>query len=446
MDPRDEVIDVDDAPAGALTTQPRANQIARQEFAGSSLSTTTGVTEALVAKARASVEAAMIAAKRWPRNMLDARDRVLRECRRPDFAAVAMYSVPRGAGRVEGLSIRFAEMALRSMGNMEATSETIYDDATSRVIRVRVVDYETNASVAVDFTVSKTKEVKELKRGQRPLGERTNNQGQRLFIVEATDDDVTTKQNAQVSKSMRTGILRLVPGDIQDEAKAIIRKTASDKTAKDPAAAQKRMLAAYASIGVKPSSIESWLGHTIETITQAELSELEGLFAAIREQETTWHEVLSAALAEREPASAKAPAPTPAASQASAAPAPRQSEPSVPPAEPQREATPARATRQSNGKGTAALKGALTSQPKPPATPKPDPAPASVPRPADDDEDPETEPAWMSERVPPPELPPDEPPPAPGNEYRTCPRCKSAVIEVPVSAPASATCYACSKS
>lgn len=335
MDPRDEVLDVDEAPpAGALTTQPRANQIARQDFSGSSLAVTSGATEALVAKARATVEAAVIAAKRWPRNMLDARDRVLRECRRPDFATVAMYSVPRGTGRVEGLSIRFAEMALRAMGNMEATSETIYDDSTSRVIRVRVVDYESNASVSADFTVSKTKEVKELRKGQRPIAERANSQGQRIFIVEATDDDVIVKQNAQVSKAMRTGILRLVPGDIQDEAKALIRKTASNKTAGDPAAAQKRMLGAYSSIGVKPSAIEFWLGHSLDTVTTAELDELEQMFAAIREHETTWDKELSAVLAERE---AEKPA-APAASKD----------------------TPAAGKARSTGKGTAALKNALT--------------------------------------------------------------------------------------
>lgn len=457
MDPRDEVIDIDGPPPGALTTQPRANQIARQDFGGSSLAATTGATEALVAKARASVEARVIAAKRWPRHMAEARQTIRTECQRHRFAQVAMYARPVGKKKdetgqwvdvlAEGLTIRAAEMMMRAMGNMEASSETIYDDATLRLVRVVVVDYETNATWQKDLSIPKTVERRQLKKGQRPLGERLNSYGDRVYIVEATEDEVNVREAAMVSKASRTGILRLVPGDLQDEAKELVMATRRKADAADPTAARNRVFDAFAAIGVRPTALEEYLGHPVDSMSPAEREQLLLVHSAIKEGETTWAEVLAERLASREDGAppAKA-APAPATTQQPAAPAPRQSEATAPPAEPQREA-PARRTT-SAGKGTAALKGALTANGKapaaPPPAPKPDPTPAptSVPRPPDDDddEDPEAEPGWMAR----PEVPPDEPPPRPGHEDRPCGKC-GAVIEVPKEAPAGQICYACSQ-
>lgn len=442
MDPRDEVIDIDEAPhAGALTTQPRANQIARQDFSGSSLAATTGATEALVAKARASVEARVIAAKRWPRHMAEARQTIRTECQRPAFAQVAMYARPVGKKQnertqqwedvyAEGLSIRAAEMMMRAMGNMEASSETIYDDATMRLVRVVVVDYETNATWQKDLSIPKTVERRKLKKGQRAIGERLNSYGDRVFIVEATEDEVAVREAALISKASRTGILRLVPGDLQDEAKAMIRSTIRKADAQDPAAARNRVFDAFAALGVRPTALEEYLGHPVDSMSPAEREHLLLLHGAIKEGETTWADALAERIAARE-AEREQPASRPTASpQAPAAPAPRASEPPAPQAEPPRDAAPPRAPRTSSGRGTTALKGALKQQPSTPPPPPTEP-PAG---------DPEEEPAWFRS----PELPPGTPPPAPGMEYRSCAGC-SAVIEIPVTDPPGAVCNACSQ-
>lgn len=291
----------DDAPPiGALTIPRGDNQIARQDFGGGSLATQNGAIEAMVAKSRAEVEAACIMAKRWPRNPDQVRQDLIAECKRPGFAAVAIYSLPRGEKKIEGLSIRFAEVAMRCSGNMEASSETIYDDATVRCIRVRVIDYEKNSTWKTDITVKKTVERKNLKRGQTPLEERVNSYGERVFIVEATDDDVRTKQNAEISKASRTGILRIIPGHLQDEARRVCKEVSSKADAADPAAARNKLFDAFGGIGVKPSALEEWLGHTTDTISPAELDDLRGLYAAIRDGETSWADAVKAALAERE--------------------------------------------------------------------------------------------------------------------------------------------------
>lgn len=405
-------------PAGALTTQRGNNQIARQDFQGGSLATQNGAIEAMVAKSRAEVEAACIMAKRWPRNTDQVRQDLIAECKRPGFAAVAIYSLPRGKKKIEGLSIRFAEVAMRCSGNMSASSETIYDDTSVRCIRVKVVDFERNSTWQTDITINKTVERKELRRGQKPLGERVNSYGERVFIVEATDDDVRTKQNAEISKASRTGILRIIPGHLQDEARRLCKDVASKADAADPAAARNKLFDAFGSIGVKPAALEQWLGHSTDTISPPELDDLRGLFAAIRDGETTWADALKEVAAEAEVKPAAKPATNGGPSTAPATVAPKGPPPGVPPipAEPikPRESAPPRA---SSGKGTAALKGALTSKPAPP------PAPAQ-------------------QMIPMSDLPPGTPPPADGAEYRFCGGCQD-TIEVPKTDPSGALCDSC---
>lgn len=421
---------------------PRTNQLARRDFSGTSLEVGNAATKALEAKARADIEARWIMALRRPRNLDDVRQDILAECRRPGFADVAIYSVPRGETRIEGLSIRFAEVAVRCMGNMQPDAVTIYDDETTRIVRVTVTDYETNVTWSKDITIKKTVERKYLKKGQRSHGERENSYGERVYVVDATDDDVNTKEAALVSKAARTLILRSIPGHIQDEAFNVCAKIAADKTAKDPDAARVAMLDSFAGLGVKPSEIEQYLGHTTERMAPVEVESLRRLFVSIRDGETSWADALGEAIAKAPKAKA---APAPAATSTSApaaAPAAQtapvaQAAPAT--AEPAATTQPAAAKAPAvprASKGTAALKDQIAKAPAAPAT-EPnafDKAAAEVR-------------AKDAERAaqPKPELPPDEPPPKAGYEDRACSKC-TAVMEVPIADPPGGQCYACSQS
>lgn len=369
---------------GAMVAQPRTGQVMRRDFSGDSLTQTNAITEAMVAAKRADVEARWIMAMRSPRNLDQARQDILAECRRPGFAEVAIYARPVGrkfneeTGQweeafVEGLSIRFAEVAVRCMRNISAETETVYDAETERRVRVSVCDLETNVLWRRDITISKTVERKKLKKNQRPLGERENSYGERVYIVRATDDEVNVKEAAEVSKASRTGILRVVPGHLQDEAMKLCKQIAADRDAKDPSAARNRMFDAFANVGVKPTDIEQWLGHSTDQISPTELEQLRKLFAAIADGEVTWADAMVDAEARRsskptetKPVEAK---PT-TTQQTAAAPAPTPAPaPPPPPAE-----------KKTGGKGAAAMKDKLKSQEKK------DEAKA---------DDPEAEPGWM---------------------------------------------------
>ena len=260
---------------------------------------------AIAAAAKAAIEARYILALKRPRDWDVVRSRLLKECGRPGFADAAIYKKPVGnkyneeTGRweksfVEGLSVRFAEAALRYMTNFYADATSIYDDAQKSIVRVTVMDLETNATVAIDVPVSKTVERSKLKDGQRPLAERMNSSGKRVFIVPATDDEVINKSNALVSKALRNGVLRLLPGDIADDCEEECRKVQLKRDAQDPEAAKKKLFDAFSSLGIMPDELKAYLGTSGATLEPKQLAELRAMYAAIRDGETTWRAIVDA--------------------------------------------------------------------------------------------------------------------------------------------------------
>jgi|SRR5580692_23136 hypothetical protein len=278
--------------------------IARTGFGETSVETKreTAAT-AVAAQAQAEVQARYIVAMQHPRDDDNVRIRLLKECSRPGFAQRAFFSVQRGSkpgrltgtpNRIEGLSVRFAEAAIRHMGNAMASTRSVYDDAEKRIVNVTVVDLETNSVHSKDIVVGKTVERRKLGQGQLALKTRTNTFGDTVYIVESTDDELLQKENALVSKTLRTEALRLLPADTLEECEQRIVATVKNEDAKDPDAARKALADGFASLNILPSDIKSYLGHDLAQCSPAQLTDLRGMFAAIREGETTWHEILAA--------------------------------------------------------------------------------------------------------------------------------------------------------
>lgn len=248
---------------------------------------------ATTAHAKAAVEARFKVALGRPRDLDLVREKVLKDCRRPRFAEAARYRRPVGGGKTaEGPSIRFAESALRNMGNLDVTTPTIYDDERKRIIQVVVTDLESNATLAKDVTVEKVVERKQLKQGQKPLGSRLNSYGDLVYLVTANESDLTTKEAALISKAMRTLVLRLVPADIVEEAMDRCIATQADADKKDPDAARKRLADAFAELGVSVAELKRYLGHELSQCSPAELADLRAVYAAVRDGETTWADVM----------------------------------------------------------------------------------------------------------------------------------------------------------
>lgn len=256
---------------------------------------------AVAEQAKAAVQARYIVALQRPRDMDDVRTRLLKECKRPGFAAVAKYSVPRGNKRVIGPSIRFAEAAVRCMTNILPESMVVYDNDAQRIVRVTVTDLEANVTYSEDIVIQKTVERKFLKDTDTPISSRTNSSGQTTYLVQATEDDLRNKQAAGVSKAIRGLALRLLPGDILEDAMQLVDVTMRDQHAKDPDADRKKMADAFAGLNINPSDLKAYLGCELSQASPADIMDLRRVYQAIRDGETSWREVVASKVVDAPP-------------------------------------------------------------------------------------------------------------------------------------------------
>jgi len=252
----------------------------------------------LAAEAGTLVRERIRMAKEFKRSEDEVRERLLKECRRPSFAEIARYHKPVGKG-VEGLSIRFAEEALRIMTNMDVQQTVTSEDDLQRTIAIRVLDMESNNSASANVVIEKTVERSSLREGQKAIATRKGSRGQTVYIVAATEDDLQQKQNAQVSKAIRTEGLRLIPAGLREECEQTILATMRQKDKEDPDAAKRKVFDSFGTIGVPVEQLKLYLGHDGTAISPKELSDLRAIFASMREEELTWHDVIAPVLEAR---------------------------------------------------------------------------------------------------------------------------------------------------
>jgi hypothetical protein len=276
---------------------------------------------AVAAQARAEVEARCLMAWRRPRDWLQVRHNILKDCERPRFAETARYHKPIGKG-VEGPSVRFADAYVRHMTNVLVQSIVTFDDPEKRIIRVEAMDLENNVSHFKDVVISKVVERSSAK-GREQIGQpRMNSEGRLTYSVRATDDDLLNKENALESKARRNVELRLCPGDILEEAMDKAIETVRNQAAKDPDAERKQMVDAFARMGVQPKDLAAYLGHSVDQINPATIVRLRAVYSSLKDGETTWSEIVEAEGAKRDKPAGDKPEPAKTLADLTRAPAP----------------------------------------------------------------------------------------------------------------------------
>ncbi len=272
--------------------------------AGTTASVSAGLTEeitighdmaptAAAAAAKAEIEARIVAARRWPRDVEQFRDGILKDCRRPGFAEAALYRKPVGGGKVVvDFSVRFVESALQHFANVHITSRIDYDDADTMAMTVAVVDVQRNVGYSFQTTLDKLVERREVKQGRKTRGMRENSYGDVVYLIEATKDEMRNVMGAERSKIMRDQGKRLLPRDVLEECRLLIDATLENENAKDPDAAKKKVLDRFSAVGVSPAMLKEYLGRPLETLTVKDLNELATLYNGLKEGDFTWSEVM----------------------------------------------------------------------------------------------------------------------------------------------------------
>lgn len=204
----------------------------------------------------AEVQAAMIMARRFPRNHVEALDRITMACARPELAEAALYTYARGGTDITGPSIRLAEAIAQNWGNIQFGIRELEQRNGESTVEAFAMDLETN-----------TRQVKVF---QVPHVRYTRNGGRT-----ALEDprDVYEQTANQGARRLRACILGIIPGDVIDAAVTQVELTMKTKANVTPEGIAK-MLAAFEKFGVTKAQIEKRIQRRIDALTPALMVQL----------------------------------------------------------------------------------------------------------------------------------------------------------------------------
>ena len=229
-------------------------------------------------RAMAEVQAAVVMAKRFPRNVQDAVEKIMISCQRPGLAEAAVYTYARGGSNITGPSIRLAEAIAQCWGNLQFGVRELEQRAGESTVEAFCLDLETNTRQVKVFQV---KHIRPTKKGSY-----------------AIDDprDVYELVANQGARRLRACILGIIPGDIVDDAVAECERTMTAKADTGPEGI-KKLVGAFAKVGVAKEQIEKRIQRRLDTITPAQMVSLRKVFNSLRDGMSTaadWFEVAAA--------------------------------------------------------------------------------------------------------------------------------------------------------
>lgn len=212
----------------------------------------------------AQVEGQIVLAKRFPRSVVQALEKIEIACARQRFAEDALYSYPRGGAQVEGPSIRMAEMLGQSWQNMEYGIREVESRQGESLMQAFCWDMENNVRSVKEFTV---KHVRSKKSGN----------------VDLTDPRDIYEMTANMgARRMRACILSLIPQDIIEDAVDMVNKTLAGKSDEPLIDRIKKMAKAFKKdCGVTQIQIEERQMKKLESVTEKELIELRKIYKSI---------------------------------------------------------------------------------------------------------------------------------------------------------------------
>lgn len=217
----------------------------------------------------AEIQAAMIVAKRFPRDERAAMDRILNFCTRPTLAETALYSYAKGGQEISGPSIRLAEAIAQAWGNVRFGFREVSRGIDDRNVGFSDVeafawDLETNVYKPMVFRVRHWRDTKS---GGYPLKDERD-------IYELTAN--------MAQRRVRACILAIVPGDVAEAAEKQCDETLNAKA--DTSKEGLRKLAdAFAGIGVTQAQIEKRCQCRLEAVRPAQIVSLRKVFNSIRD-------------------------------------------------------------------------------------------------------------------------------------------------------------------
>ena len=215
-------------------------------------------------RAIAEVQAALVIAKQFPRNPIEAYDRVMNACQRPGLAQSAVYSYARGGTSVTGPSIRLAEMLAQNWGNIQYGIRELSSENGESTVEAFAWDVETNTRQTKVFQVP---HIRYTRQGTKKLTDPRD-----IYELVANNG----------ARRLRACILGVIPGDVVDAAVDQCEKTIHASADTSPEGVQK-LIKAFEQFGVSKDDIEGFIQRRVDAITPANVVSLRKIFTSLRD-------------------------------------------------------------------------------------------------------------------------------------------------------------------
>ena len=219
-------------------------------------------------RAIAEAQGKLVIAKRFPRDEIEAYNKVAQACQRKGIAEKAFYSYNRGGSTVTGPTIRFAEELARCWGNIDYGIKELSQDVGKSEMQAYAWDLETNAMSVQNFTNPHVREVggkAKTLTSQRDIYEINANMG---------------------ARRLRARILAILPNDLVEMAIQECKKTLAGKNDEPLVDRVKKMVVAFSKIGVTQEQIERRLKRKVDTMTIDDFTDYIGIYNAIKQGES----------------------------------------------------------------------------------------------------------------------------------------------------------------
>ena len=223
----------------------------------------------------AEVQGAIAIAKRFPRDQVQAMDRILQACTRPSLAESALYSYSRGGTDVTGPSIRLAETLAQCWGNIHIGIRELEQRDGESTVEAFAWDAETNVRHVKVFQVRHERHTKS-------------------GVKHLTDPrDVYELVANQGARRLRACILGVIPGDVTEAAVKQCETTMKTRIEITPELV-KSLVDKFAEFGVGSDLIEKRIQRRLDKITPALVVQLGKIYTSMKDgmsQAADWFEV-----------------------------------------------------------------------------------------------------------------------------------------------------------
>ena len=215
-------------------------------------------TEMAISRQAQAVQAAMVIAKKFPRDEVQSFNRIMQACKRKTLAEQAMYEYPRGGTKVTGPSIRLAEAMAQNWGNLDYGIIELEQKSGESQVMAYAWDLETNTRQTKIFSVP---HIRSTKKGNITL----------------TDPrDIYELVANQGARRVRACILGVIPGDVIDSALAQCNATLLSDNGDKP-------LIDLVRDAVTIQMLEKFIGCKSESFTMNDLIRLKRVYKSLKD-------------------------------------------------------------------------------------------------------------------------------------------------------------------